>query len=39
VVAVLTGNLLKDPHATRAAPVAIAPRIAEVERVLKGVKR
>ena len=38
VVAVLTGHLLKDPHATRGAPIAIAPRIAEVERVLKGMK-
>ena len=39
VVAVLTGHLLKDPHATRAAPTAIAPRIAEVERVLKGMRK
>jgi threonine synthase len=38
VVAVLTGHLLKDPHATRAAPIAIAPRVADVERVLKGMK-
>jgi threonine synthase len=35
VVAVLTGHLLKDPHAARATPVVIAPRIAEVERVLR----
>ena len=35
VVAVLTGHLLKDPHAARGAPVVIAPRIAEVERVLR----
>ena len=32
------GHLLKDPHATRTAPIAIAPRIAEVEWVLKGMK-
>jgi len=38
VVAVLTGHLLKDPHSTRAAPIAIAPRIADVERVLKGIR-
>jgi threonine synthase len=38
VVAVLTGHLLKDPQVTRAAPVVIAPRIAEVERVLKAIR-
>ncbi len=46
VVAVLTGHVLKDPgivmeyHARRGAhrnpPVSIAPRLADVERVLKG---
>jgi threonine synthase len=38
VVAVLTGHLLKDPHATRATPIIIAPRIAEVERVLRSIR-
>src|SRR5437867_9203268 len=35
VVAVLTGHLLKDPRVARGAPVVIAPRVSEVERVLK----
>ena len=38
VVAVLTGHLLKDPHVTRAKPVPIAPRLADVERILKGIR-
>ena len=36
VVAILTGNLLKDPLVVaRNAPIPITPRIADVERVLK----
>jgi threonine synthase len=38
VVAVLTGHLLKDPHVTRARPVPIAPHLADVERILKGIR-